>query len=52
MTCLGCRYSTVITDSKGKYHHICTKVESPEFMEPVDYIFGHCDKGEPEGEDE
>lgn len=48
MLCLDCRYATVITDSKGKHHSICTRVESQKFMEPVDYIFESCDEGEPE----
>lgn len=52
MICLDCRYAEVIEDSKGKYHNICTKVESPRFMTPVSILFGSCDEGEPEEDEE
>ena len=52
MTCLGCKHGTVIEDSDGKYHTICTKVGSEYFLTPINLVFGACDKGEVEEDEE
>ena len=52
MNCLDCKHCTVIDDSEGEYHDICTKVGSEYFLKPINLVFGACDKGEEEEDEE
>ena len=43
--CMECKYADIVTDSRGAYHRICTKCESPMFLNTVSTAFGCCEYG-------
>jgi hypothetical protein len=44
--CMECKYATVVTDNHGKYHRICVRAESLDFLRSVSTAWGECDDGE------
>ena len=48
MTCSECKYATIVEDSQGKFHAVCVKVDSPDFLSVVSFLFGGCTEGEQE----
>ena len=46
--CLYCMYTHVVADSDGNYHSVCTKCESPEFMQRVNIAYDGCEYGSKE----
>lgn len=50
--CLFCKYTEVVRDNHDNTHTICVCEESENFLKPVSIVWGKCDEGEKETDEE